>query len=294
MSTRKRIPGCLRCQERHVKCDRGKPTCSSCRNHKYSTVCEYAPKRLRFRQSRYTSALASTGTRREAHTVRTPSADSNNEPRTISGTSDKTHAASSTLSDYGNHHPSSIDGSRSARNFSSAHSSVVSPVPSAEGTSRYPSSPLPVADDPLTPKPPVPSYCLYPLGLSPVGLTPDASGYPINNSSVSGELSHPGARVDIAHVSPSTASYQTSLPPSRTLTDEIDCKVFAFYVENAGHWVCISSSSIFAAQTTNRLTDVVADRLTLVLQKGTFIHMYPSLLSGSHCCLQPVCHVHHT
>lgn len=247
MSTRKRIPGCLRCQERHVKCDRAKPTCNSCRNLKYPTVCEYGSRRLRFRQSRYTtSASASTDmTRRESHTVQTPSANSNDPGDHISATSDTPHAAPSTISDYGSHHPSSIDGSGSTGALPSSHSLVVSPVSSAEDTRQYSPSPLPVAGIPLTPKPPVPSYCLFPLGLSPVGATPDGSGIPINGSSVSGELSHRRASADIAHASPSTTSYHTT-SPSRTLTEEIDCKVFAFYVECAGHWVCAASHPSFS------------------------------------------------
>jgi hypothetical protein len=229
MSTRKRIPGCLRCQERHVKCDRGKPTCKSCRDLKYPTVCEYASKRLRFRHSRYTSSLAPTTdmTRRESPTVRTPSANSN-DLGAISGATDTTHAPPSTFLDYGSHHRSSIDGSGSASTLP-----AVSPVPSAED-----SSPLRV---PLTAKPPVPSYCLFPLGLSPVGATPDGYGGPISGSSASVELSHPGVSVDVEQVSPNTTSYHRAPPPSRTLTEEIDCKVFAFYVENAGHWVCVAN-----------------------------------------------------
>lgn len=242
MSTRKRIPGCLRCQERHVKCDRGKPTCSSCRNLKYPTVCEYGSKRLRFRQSRYTTtSLASTDmTRRASHPGRTPSANSN-DPGAISATSDTPHAAPSTLSDYGSHRPTSVDGPGSARALPNSQPSVVSPVSSVEDAHQYSSSPLPVAGIQLTSKPPVPPYCLFPLGLSPVGASPDGSGYPINGSSTSVELPDRRASGDIAHVSPSTAPYHTTSPSPCTLTDEVDCRVFAFYVESAGHWVCVAN-----------------------------------------------------
>ncbi|KAF7126109.1 hypothetical protein CNMCM5793_002531 [Aspergillus hiratsukae] len=171
-------------------------------------------------------------TRRESLTVRTPSANSN-DLGAISGTSDTTHAAPSTFPDYESHHRSSIDGSGSARTLPSGQSSAVSPVPSAED-----SSPLRV---PLTAKPPVPSYCLFSLGLSPVGATPDRYGCPISGSSASVELSQPTVSVDVEQVSPNTTSYHTIPPPSRTLTEEIDCKVFAFYVERAGTWIDIGS-----------------------------------------------------
>jgi hypothetical protein len=234
---RKRIPGCLRCQERHVKCDRGRPTCNSCRNLKYPTVCEYASKRLRFRQSRYTSSLVSSDmTRLDADSVRRPPANGNDLGATP-GATDTTHAAPSTLPDYGSHHRSSIDDTGSARTLPSGHSSVASPVPSAADSRQYSSSPLPVAGITLTPKPPVPSYCLFPLGLSPAGATPDGPGYSINGSSASVNLSHRRASVDIEHASPNATPYQTAPPSSRTLTEKIDCKVFAFYVERAGHWV---------------------------------------------------------
>jgi hypothetical protein len=241
MSTRKRIPGCLPCQERHVKCDRGKPICNSCRNLKYPTVCEYALKRLQFRQSRYSSSSATTNmTRREVDSARTPSAN-DNDLGAASGSSDTTHAAPSTLHDYETrHHSSTMDGAGSARTLASGQSSVVSPVPSPEDTRRYSSSPLPVAGIALTPKPSIPSYCLFPLGISPVDTAPDGSGYGINGSTALVDLSHPRTSVEIEHVSPNTRSDQTSRASSRTLTEEIDCRVFAFYVERAGHWVCVA------------------------------------------------------
>ncbi|KAJ5811848.1 hypothetical protein N7474_008149 [Penicillium riverlandense] len=231
MPTRKRAPGCLRCQERHVKCDRGTPTCNSCRNLKYPTVCEYASKRLRFRQSRYSSSVATTNVMpRELDSVRTPPANEN-DPGAASGASDTTHAPS-------------LNRAGSARTLSSSfphQSSVVSPVPSAEDTRRFSSSSLPMDGIALTPKPSVPSFIFSPLGFAPVGAAPSDSGYGIDGSSTSIDLSHP-----IEHVSPNTAtSYQTSGDSARTLTEEIDCKVFAFYVERAGHWIDIGSPGGF-------------------------------------------------
>lgn len=227
MPTRKRAPGCLRCQERHVKCDRGTPTCNSCRNLKYPTVCEYASKRLRFRQSRYSSSLATTNVRqREVESARTPPAN-DNDPGAVSGASDTTHAPSLVRAGPARTLPSGFP----------HQSSVVSPVPSAEDTRRFSSSSLPMDGIALTPKPSIPpSFILSPLGFAPVGAAPSDSGYDINGSSTSIDLSHP-----IEHVSPNTAtSYQTSGDSVRTLTEEIDCKVFAFYTERAGHWVWIA------------------------------------------------------
>lgn len=287
MSTRKRIPGCLRCQERHVKCDRGKPTCSSCRNLKYPTVCEYASKRLRFRQSRYTPSVASADmTRRYSHSVQTPSANSNDQDP-LPGASDTANAAQSTHPDYGNHHSSSIDGSGSATTLPSGQNSVVRPVPSAGETRQYSSPPLPVAHIALTPKPSVPPYCLFPLGLSPVGASPQGSGYPIHDSSASVDLPHHRGSVSFAHVSPSTTSYHTETPSSRILRDEIDCKVFAFYVENAGHWVRVANQPSYRHE-------LIIYRSTLGLPRGTFIRTCPSWLSESRCYSPHVSLVHRT
>ncbi|KAF2765376.1 hypothetical protein EJ03DRAFT_209028 [Teratosphaeria nubilosa] len=60
VSLGKREPGCVRCQQRHVRCDRQRPTCSSCRRSRVAAPCEYRThsRPLRFRESRYSSVTA--------------------------------------------------------------------------------------------------------------------------------------------------------------------------------------------------------------------------------------------
>ncbi|KAJ5240854.1 uncharacterized protein N7469_002445 [Penicillium citrinum] len=157
-------------------------------------VCEYGPKRLRFRQSRYTTSSSASAdkTRRESNALREPTATSN-DPGAISATSETPHAAPTDHLDYRSHHPNSIDGSGSARILTRDH-------------------------------PPC-----------------DGSGYPANGSSVSAEPLHRRANADITYVSPGNNISSPNLSPPHTLTDEVDCKVFAFYVESAGHWIDIGS-----------------------------------------------------
>ncbi|KAJ5585846.1 hypothetical protein N7450_005633 [Penicillium hetheringtonii] len=146
-------------------------------------VCEYGPKRLRFRQSRYTTSSSASAdkTRRESNALREPTATSN-DPGAISATSETPHAAPSDHLDYRSHHPNSIDGSGSARILTRT-------------------TPLCVSAEPL----------------------------------------HRRANADITYVSPGNNISSPNLSPPHTLTDEVDCKVFAFYVESAGHWIDIGS-----------------------------------------------------
>jgi len=223
MSTRKRIPGYVRCQERHVKCDKGKPSCKNCRSLKYPAVCEYASRQLRgFRQSRYSSALAVTdSTPQEADQARSASPTSNVPEHA----SDTPHPNTKHSQEHGdNNDPGSV------RTLADSPASVVSPIPD---TIHYASSPS---------KPSDPSYSVFPLGLSPISIDPEyrTDVNDVERTRGSIDLSSQRTNLEIEHASPHDTAYQIFQTPARTLVEETDCKVFTFYMEHAARWVSLA------------------------------------------------------
>ncbi|KAL4894226.1 hypothetical protein BDV59DRAFT_16099 [Aspergillus ambiguus] len=228
MSTRKRSPRCLRCQERHVKCDKAKPTCSSCRSLKYPAICEYASRHLRFRQSRYSSALA-----------RNNAASSEKSPPEIDlANEDDLEALSDARCVFRGHagHLHS-DIRADIPRFSSTAHTTEAPVRRTSQPCSITSSPkTSLASGPrqtILPQPPVST-----LALSTVGVIPADSPYGIRGSLSSVDLSQSSVT---AGFFPQETSFRAPPEPPRTLTKELDCRVFAFYVEHAGKWIDIGS-----------------------------------------------------
>lgn len=246
MHTRKRIPGCLRCRERHVKCDRAKPACSSCRNLKYPIICEYASECLRFRQSRYSSSLSTTNTaRREADSAPTSTAN-DSDPGAAFNARYATRTEPSTFQEDESRHRST-DWPGPPRTLPSSfppQSSAASPVPPDQDVRHFSSPSQSVTSIPLTPKPSTLPFQLPPLGAPTVDTTSGSSGYGVTSSSALIDLPCGPGGVGTGHVSPNTMRHRLSRSKSRTLTDDVDCKVFAFYVECAGHWVCTAIHNI--------------------------------------------------
>lgn len=258
MSTRKRFPGCVRCQERHVKCDRGKPSCSTCRNLKYPAVCEYASKKLRgFRQSRFSFTSPVTGrTRRQEDHARPASSASNDLGFASDG---GTHPISPILPD--NRH---IGGSGSVRTSPSSPTSAIRRIYDLNQCSPSPPSETRA------------SHRSFNLGIPSINLGPEQSPDDIYRPNTSVDLSQPRANFEIAHVSPNDIARETMRSPSCTLTDETESNIFAFYVEQAGKWVCPFTRNFTLVDSFTDKT--MLQRLTLGLRKDIFIHTYHNWL----------------
>ena len=59
-ATRIRQPGCRHCRSHHLKCDRKRPVCSTCQRARQSVVCTYETRSLRFEHSKYSGLRART------------------------------------------------------------------------------------------------------------------------------------------------------------------------------------------------------------------------------------------
>lgn len=259
-TSRKRAPGCLRCQERHVKCDKQKPSCSSCRSLKYPGVCEYGARQLRFRQSRYTSTVA-------AHYAVESHAESTRAGPCLRQASDDNRVATAATaaispdvlsppiirsSNVSRGHDArpylQLVGDPTSPAMATGHAlSLESPTrigvtaagvsPASSGniadTSRcYSSTPSPHASQAtVSLGPPQLSYDTSPLITRNGGPPNQAARSGNNTTAVHSSLIVRGQTLSHTSSSPATSHSRNSL------SDEVDCKVFQFYLEHAGHWV---------------------------------------------------------
>ncbi|KFX89387.1 hypothetical protein O988_08645 [Pseudogymnoascus sp. VKM F-3808] len=246
-----RRPGCLQCQERHVKCDREKPRCSSCRNAKYPTICEYGSKRLRFRQSRYSTTVA------VARTTAPIVNESQEQPMPSAEFQDAIEPSVRDDDDAPPRGPDGEAGIQILRNTSprglladnnpiawqplaDCHHSHSSPHSSSHG-SEYPLSPTSSFSsrfDNTTARPGQNGTVLRgPLLESRV--TALSSGCELEGEEA-GFWAESNTNMRWKSV-PNAGTFQTSQGPARILSEDLECKVFGFYITNAGSWLDIGS-----------------------------------------------------
>lgn len=210
-TARLRLPGCRRCRHSHLKCDRERPLCSTCEKAGQSIPCIYDPKPLRFSHSKYTSAVDRLET-------------------------DSQYSAASGRA---------LDSERR--------------IPPDEGDC---SAGLDESINQLLDIPSTPSQAL--ISVSATAAEPGLSYHLSPNKN---PLSHSGGNelspqerlwtqvgalgqsrnlpVSSLLLSPSAHTTQSLSPalqePTSILSDELECKVFGFYITYLGHWLDIGS-----------------------------------------------------
>jgi hypothetical protein len=201
MSGTKREPGCVRCQQRHVKCDRDRPACSNCQKSKPPTVCEYrAPSRsFRFQQSRYSSAAADEAARRA----------------TASRSSDAPSQPGLVLSEYGD--MGSINSPRDHADFH-PQPAAFSPPGSAGTESHH-------------------TFSATDGSFERDGGSVGSRFVSTPADFQAGEASYSSPSALVVHIPQS----QQQMATPQILTDERDSRVFTFYMESVAHWMDIGS-----------------------------------------------------
>ncbi|KAH9838094.1 Fungal specific transcription factor domain [Teratosphaeria destructans] len=214
--SKRREPGCVRCQQRHVRCDRQRPTCSTCRRTRCPAPCDYRPhpRPLRFRPSRYSSV---TTTDPHQHDD-----DHHHHP----------HVPSSNLSRHGSAPitPLTLSVDRGEeRRSTSRHGSPPASAPPIGGAKSIPRA----RDEGRLP---------WMVETSPRPNHPD--GTPAGSQWLStptdpdqGEESYCSPSALIVHI----PRPPHSPPRPSLLTDERDCQVFAYYLDAVARWMDIGS-----------------------------------------------------
>ncbi|KFY18903.1 hypothetical protein V493_08267 [Pseudogymnoascus sp. VKM F-4281 (FW-2241)] len=259
-----RQPGCLNCRERHVKCDKERPTCSTCRNAKYPTTCEYASKRFRFRQSRYLSSLQQQrqitsppvnlsrdlplppGSRRniEEQSVR----DDDGDPPLVQGSDSEVTIPAGRDESIGADLPTGNNAITTTtttgvqdsveRQYShfpaqnnASHGSETSWLPPSPFSSRYNDTSTGSGQS---------GTILRSTYSSPHVTSSNSDGGLDGRDSVSGSKSNSSRGWEKL---PSDGLLRASQGPARLLSDELECNIFGFYVTKAGRWLDIGSPS---------------------------------------------------
>lgn len=214
MRASKRRPGCLRCRQRHVKCDKAQPICSRCQKAQFSTPCTYDwIKPLHIRQSRYSSLVANSQT----------------ETRGCQASSyrgDQVGASRNGLEYlprlYDQHtQPEAVESEPLTAHRSTPASQSHSQSTTDDRTP-YDGSQLPSADGRYIHASTTPSTF-------PDRIPATDTGNQV--SSIAGETSSRQWNV----------SCETPQARTRILCEEVECKVFDFYLMSAGHWVSAST-----------------------------------------------------
>jgi hypothetical protein len=211
-SSKTRLPGCRRCRDQHLRCDRKRPSCSTCQTAKHRVICTYEAKPLRFSHSKYSSSKPS------------------NDP---DGDNASTHVSDDI------HQDAESDTSVVHVDDNNTLEVTIGPLFSPDH--------IPIQDDTS----------------ATVGLLPHIAAYPslgfsIEHSPAVSRSTHHESTIIQANVS-STSPHDSfgfptpnrngtySLSPNvprttKILADELECKVFDFYVTYMGHWVCFGTS----------------------------------------------------
>lgn len=211
----KRTPGCHRCRERHVKCDKERPVCSNCRHARSTSPCRYEAKRgIRFRPSRYSSGPnarpASPETASQGYSAYTSNKRDVSERGTVvprNGRSLNFAEQGPTTQPLGHYRPTVTTDL-----FGNDDTTSVEKTATSWGLSQ---------SGGLQSRPVV----LYPPGETPVS--------PWRGAEIASPLVSDGSGS-----SPSVAHQGSDLTP-RILDDSVDCKVFDFYVRHVGYWVSL-------------------------------------------------------
>lgn len=197
---------CKPCRERHLKCDRALPVCSTCQKSRYLQECTYDTTEIRFRTS-----LAPLPALREERDGRR-------------------RARSSP-------HPVEPEPGRLAQTPRSADSHVSDN--SGTPVSCEASQPVhPLAGSPTTPT----SHASPPDRPDGFGLLTQA----ISAAPEAADAPQPSVAVVLEHDTPSSVQFPgtscpsfTSSPPGlfHSISDRTEARIFDFYLSNAGSWV---------------------------------------------------------
>ena len=219
----RRFPGCRRCRKHHLRCDRRRPLCSTCEQARQPAPCIYDPKPLRFSHSKYSSSVDRLDNKSRDATTSGHASDAESpvllgEENFPSYFDETAHHSLASLNDSGQ-----LEESRPLTGHN--ESDISGATNSADPGLSYHLSPevawsLQVRGNERSPH----EYLV----------AQSAAAEPSHNLRISSLLLTPSVHTTY---SPSPAFNE----PPRILSDELECKIFGFYVTYLGQWLDIGS-----------------------------------------------------
>ncbi len=222
-TAKRRLPGCRRCREHHLGCDRKRPYCSACEKARRSAPCVYVPQPLRFSHSKYSSAVNRLEEASQGANTPVQASDDESPHAADQGTPSASfdEGAERSLAVFDGSHPF-VDFRQSISHFDTA---FFGGRRDAEPSSSHQVSPN-VTRSVQESDTESPAHANVAQRSAAAGAS--------QTLPISSLLLTPSVHTTYS-LSPANDEF------TRILSEELECKVFGFYISYLGHWLDIGS-----------------------------------------------------